>query len=116
MGFQYFIVCTSGLEPDHVILLSPVPHLLQRKQHELFGLGHLHEVLKHILVSRLEQVTAGVRVGEATDAQAVGGVQLAEQELAAGVTDAVQLQEAGSGKQRLQGDGQGGTEMYISDW
>lgn len=52
-------------------------------------------------MSRLEQVAAGVRVGEAADAQAVGGVQLAEEELAAGVPHPVELQQAGGWQQRL---------------
>lgn len=61
------------------------PYLFQWQQHELLRLGHLHKVLQDILVRWLEQVTAGVRVSESPDAQAVGGVQLAEEELTAGV-------------------------------
>lgn len=53
-------------------------YLFEWQQHELLGLGHLHKVLQDIFVSRLEQVTAGVRIGEPSDAQAVGGVQLTE--------------------------------------
>lgn len=78
-------------------------YLLQRQQHELLGLGHVHEVLQHVPVCCLQQVAARVRVGKAPDAQAVGGVQLAQQELAAGVTDAVQLQKAGGWEQSLWG-------------
>lgn len=43
-------------------------------------------------------------VSKAPDAQAVGGVELTQQELAAGVTDAIQLQEAGSWEQSLWGE------------
>lgn len=50
---------------------------------------------------RLQQVTAGVRVSEASDAQAVGGVQLAEEELTAGVPHPVELQQARCWEQRL---------------
>lgn len=56
-------------------------------------------------MSRLEQVTAGVCVGEPPDAQAVRGVQLAEQELAARIPHAVELQQAGRRQQRLRGGG-----------
>lgn len=42
-----------------------------------------------------------MRVCEASDAQAVGGVQLAEEKLAAGVPHPVELQQACSWKQRL---------------
>lgn len=50
---------------------------------------------------RLEQVAAGVCVSESSDAKAVGGVQLAEEELAAGVPHPVELQQAGCWEQRL---------------
>lgn len=45
-----------------------------------------------------------MRVSKAPDAQTVGGVELTQQELAAGVTDAIQLQEAGSWEQSLWGE------------
>lgn len=80
-------------------------YLFEWQQHELLGLGHLHEVLQDVLVSRLEQVAAGVSVGEPPDSQAVGGVQLTEQELAARVPHAVELQQAGRREQRLRGGG-----------
>lgn len=95
----------SGL----TVPLTP-SYLFEWQQHELLGLGHLHEVLQDVLVSRLEQVAAGVRVCEAPDAQAVRGVQLAEQELAARVPHAVELQQAGRGEQRLRGGGGGGDD------
>jgi hypothetical protein len=63
-------------------------YLLQGQQHELLCLGHVHEVLQHIPVCCLEQVTARVCVCKASDAQTVGGVKLA-------------LQEAGSREQSL---------------
>lgn len=50
-----------------------------------------------------------MRVGEAPDAQTVGGVELTQQELAAGVTDAVQLQKAGGWEQSLWGEEGEGT-------
>lgn len=53
---------------------------------------------------RFEQVAAGVRVGERSDAKTVRGVQLAEQELAAGIPHPVELQQTGSWEQRLEGD------------
>lgn len=46
-------------------------YLFQWQQHELLSLGHLHKVLQDVLVRRLEQVAAGVRVGKPPDAQAV---------------------------------------------
>lgn len=78
-------------------------YLFQWQQHELLSLGHLHKMLQDVLVRRLEQVAAGVRVSEPPDAQAVGGVQLAEQELAAGIPHSVELQQAGCWEQRLGG-------------
>lgn len=80
-------------------------YLFEWQQHELLGLGHLHKVLQDILVSRLEQVAAGVCVSEPPDAQAVGGVQLTEQELAASVPHTVELQQAGCWQQSLRGVG-----------
>ena len=77
-------------------------YLFQWQQHELLRLGHLHKVLQDILVGRLEQIAAGVRVCEAPDSQAVGGVQLAEEELTAGVPHPVELQQAGCWEQRLE--------------
>lgn len=74
---------------------SILSDLFQRQQHELLGLGHLHKVLQDVLVRRLEQVAAGMCVCEAADAQAVRGVQLAEEELTAGVPHPVELQQAG---------------------
>lgn len=44
-----------------------------------------------------------MRVSEASDAQAVGGVQLTEEKLAAGVSHPVELQQTGSWEQRLRG-------------
>lgn len=52
---------------------------------------------------RFEQVAAGVRVGERSDAKTVRGVQLAEQELAAGIPHPVELQQTGSWEQCLEG-------------
>jgi len=77
------------------------PYLFQWQEHELLCLGHLHKVLQHILVRRLEEVTAGVCVSEASDAQAIRGVQLAEEELAAGISHSIQLQQARCWEQRL---------------
>lgn len=87
---------SAGDEPQHT-------HLFQWQQHELLCLGHLHKVLQYILVSRFEQVAAGVRVSEPSDAQAVGGVQLAEQELAACIPHPVELQQTGCWEQGLPG-------------
>lgn len=77
-------------------------YLFKWQQHELLGLGHLHKVLQDILVCWFEQVAAGVRVSEASDAQAVGGVQLAEEELTTGVPHPVELQQARCREQRLE--------------
>lgn len=96
--------------------LCPARYLLQRQQHELLGLGHVHEVLQHIPVGRLEQVAARVCVGKAPDAQAVGWVELTEQKLAAGVTDTVQLQEAGGREQGLRGQRREGWAMETVEW
>lgn len=90
--------CLLGHMPCHLhtFTLPSGPHLFQRQQHELLCLGHLHEVLEDILVRRLEEVAAGVRVSKTPDPQAVGWVQLAEQELAASVPHTIELKQAGS--------------------
>lgn len=49
-----------------------------------------------------------MRVSEPSDAKAVGGVQLAEQELAACIPHPVELQQTGCREQRLGGGGRGG--------
>lgn len=79
------------------------PHLFEGQQHELLSLGDLHEVLEDVFVGRLEEVAAGVGVSKATDAQAVGGVELAEQELAASVPHTIELKQAGSREKGLAG-------------
>lgn len=50
-----------------------------------------------------EELRAGVQVGEGPDAQAVGGMQLRLQELAADLLDVHQLEEAGCCQQDLPG-------------
>lgn len=77
-------------------------YLFQRQKHELLCFGHLDKVLQDILVCWLEQVAAGVRVSKTSDPQAVGGVQLAKEELTTGVPYPVELQQARCRKQRLQ--------------
>jgi hypothetical protein len=52
-------------------------------------------------VGLVKQLRAGVEVGEGADAQAVGGVQLGLQEVAAGVPHVRQLQQAGGRQQNL---------------
>lgn len=54
-----------------------------------------------ISVGHAEQFCAGVKVSECSDAQAVGGMELGLQEVAANLPNIHQLQEAGSGKQHL---------------
>lgn len=56
-------------------------------------LTHLLEVVLGKLVSDTQQFAAGVRVCEGADAEAVGGVQLPLQELAAGFLDLRELQQ-----------------------
>jgi len=53
------------------------------------------------LVCNPKQLPAGVRVSEGPDAQTVGWIQLPLEELAAGLLDLSQLEEAGCGEQRL---------------
>lgn len=71
---------TEHEKPCHTytFTLPSGPHLFKRQQHELLCLGHLHEVLEDILVCRLEEVAAGMRVSKTPDPQAVGWVELAE--------------------------------------
>lgn len=65
---------------------------------------------------RLQQVAAGVRVREAPDAQAVGRIQLAQEEFAAGIPYPVQLEEAGGRKQRLRGKSRQEGRCSASTW
>ena len=62
---------------------------------------HLCEVPLDAALGGGEQVHAAVQVCEGPDAEAVGGVELALQELAARVPDIRQLQQVGGGQQRL---------------
>lgn len=96
--YTHMVPSETQLKPSHLhtFTLPSGPHLFQRQQHELLCLGHLHEVLEDILVRRLEEVAAGVRVSKTPDPQAVGWVQLAEQELAASVPHTIELKQAGS--------------------
>ena len=64
-------------------------------------LHHFRKMLLAKNLSCLHQVNTVVSLSKVPDAQAVGGVQLAQQELAAGVSDAIQLQEAGGWEQSL---------------
>lgn len=61
----------------------------------------LLEVVLGELVRDAEKLAAGVRVCEGPDAQTVGGVQLPLEELAAGLLDLSQLEQAGSGEESL---------------
>lgn len=63
--------------------------------------AHLLEVVLGELVCDAEQLATGVRVCECPDAQTVGGVQLPLEELAAGLLDLSQLEQAGSGEESL---------------
>lgn len=53
------------------------------EQHELLVLNHLGEVLLREELGRLHQVEAVVGFGKVPDTQAVGGIQLTLQEVAA---------------------------------
>lgn len=53
------------------------------------------------LVCDAQQLAAGVRVCKGPDAKAVGGVQLPLEELAAGLLDLSQLEQAGSREESL---------------
>lgn len=65
------------------------------------GAGYLLKVVLGELVCDTQQLAAGVRVGEGSDAQAVGRVQLPLEELTAGLLDLCQLEKAGCGEERL---------------
>jgi len=87
----------------HVQLVAAddVHQLADGQQQELLALHHLLEVVLRELVSDAQQFPAGVCVGEGADAQAVGGVQLTLEELAADVLNLNQLQQTGGRKERL---------------
>lgn len=61
---------------------------------------------------RLEEVTAGVRVSKTPDPQAVGWVELAEEELAASIPHTIELKQAGSRKKCLAVEKNGGKESF----
>jgi len=76
-------------------------NLLEGQQQELLGAHHLLEVLQGVLVGPRVELLAGVGVREAADAQAVGRVKLAQQELAARIPHGVHLQQSGGRKKHL---------------
>ena len=53
------------------------------------------------LVRSLVKFLAGMSVGEVSNSQAVGGVELAHEELAAGLPDRGHLEDGGGGQQDL---------------
>lgn len=57
--------------------------------------GPLAASLTSVCVGLVEQLAAGVQVSEGSDAQAVGGVELALQELTAHLSDVHELEQAG---------------------
>lgn len=63
--------------------------------------SYLLEIVLGELVCNAEQLTARVRVGKGSDAQTIGRIQLPLQELAAGLLDLSQLEEAGCREQSL---------------
>ena len=72
--------------------------------------SYLGEALLHEHVALLPQPDAVVEVGELADSQAVGRVELPGEEDAAGVLDAVHLQQTGHGENlehvaEIDGDG-----------
>jgi len=76
-------------------------NLLEGQQQELLGAHHLLEVLQGVLVGSRVELLAGVGVREASDAQAVGRVKLAQQELAARIPHGVHLQQSGGRQKHL---------------
>lgn len=76
-------------------------NLLERQQQELLGTHNLLEVLQGVLMRPRVQLLAGVGICKAAYAQAVGGMQLAQQELTAGIPHRVHLQQSGRGQQHL---------------
>lgn len=63
--------------------------------------SHLLEIVLSEFVCDAEQLAAGVCISEGPDAQAVGGIQLPLEELAAGLLDLSQLQQASRREQSL---------------
>lgn len=63
--------------------------------------SYLLKVVLGEFVRDAQQLPAGVCVGKGPDSQAVGGVQLSLEELAASLLNLRQLKKAGGGKQRL---------------
>ena len=59
------------------------------------ALQGLWQGLTSVCVGLVEQLGAGVQVSEGSDAQAVGGVELALQELTAHLSDVHELEQAG---------------------
>ena len=64
-------------------------------------MSHLSEVPLNVGLCRGEELEAAVEVGEGPDAEAVGGVELGLEELAAGVPHIGQLEQVSGGEQRL---------------
>lgn len=65
-----------------IITRDQILNLLQGQQEEFLGLCHFVKVLQGVLVRSVLQLFTSVCVREATDAQAIGRVQLSEKKLA----------------------------------
>lgn len=70
-------------------------YLAERQKEELFCEGDLLKILECIFVRFPEQLLAWVGVCETPDPEAVGGVQLSEQELATRLSHALHLKKTG---------------------
>ena len=80
---------------------SIIFYLLKWQQKKFLRVHHFLKVFKGKLMGALVKLLAGVSVRKVPDTEAVGGVQLAHQELAARLPHGAHLEDGGGGQKNL---------------
>ena len=96
-GLEYFLLAGDG----DGVAGDQLGHLVRLETEELVALQDLGEMSLDVVLGVDQQVQAAVKVREGSDAETVGGVELALQELTAGVSHVVELEQVGGGEERL---------------
>ena len=76
-------------------------YLLKWQQKKFLGVHHFLKVFKGKLMRAFVKLFAGVSVRKVPDTEAVSGVQLAHQELAARLPHRAHLEDGGGGQKNL---------------
>ena len=96
-GLEYFLLAghSDGVAGNEL------GHLVRLETDELVTLQNLREVSLYVVLGVEQELQAAVKVCEGPDAETVGGVELALEELAAGVSHVVELEEVGGREEGL---------------